>query len=142
MMSRKTSMLSVLLVSPSFELQRRFGRARGAGVQYFSPDYLDQAIKSLSDIWHPQDILNTFLTSSRATVTGAQGGELLTPLITKPPINMFHSRNTQLLSPISPLTQPSPISPLFMPMHIPQQANHSIASHTNLMFNIYQELHP
>jgi hypothetical protein len=32
------------MVSSSFELQHRFGRARGAGAQYFSPDYLDQAV--------------------------------------------------------------------------------------------------
>ncbi|KIM72404.1 hypothetical protein PILCRDRAFT_829760 [Piloderma croceum F 1598] len=38
----------------------------------------------------------------------------------------FHSRNTQLPSPILPSTQPSPISPLFMPMHAPH-------SQTNLV---------
>jgi hypothetical protein len=44
-MSRKANMSSVLLVSPSFELQRRFGRARGARVQYFSPDYFRPSSK-------------------------------------------------------------------------------------------------
>jgi hypothetical protein len=94
---------------------------------------VDQAVKSLCDIWHPQDIPNAFLTSSRATVTGAQGGEPLIPLITKHSINQFHSRNTQLPSPISPSTQPSPISPSFIPTHAPHQADHCIASQTNLV---------
>jgi len=55
---------------------------------------LDQAVKSLCDIWHPQDVPNAFLTSSHATVAGAQGGLPLTPLITGHPINQLHSRNT------------------------------------------------
>jgi hypothetical protein len=66
-------------------------------------------------------------------VTGAQCGEPLIPLITKHSINQFHSRNTELPSPISPWTQPSPISPSFMPTHAPHQADHCIASQTNLV---------
>jgi hypothetical protein len=132
-MSRKASMSSVLLVSPSFELQCQFGRTVELEFNIFCQIILDQAVKMLCDIWHPQDIPNTFLTLSHATVAGAQDGEPLTPLITKYTINQFHSRNTQLPSPISPLTQPSPISPLFMPMHAPHQADHCIAFQTNLM---------
>ena len=64
-----------------WELQCQFGHTCGARVQYFFRRIiLDQAVKTLCDIWHPQDIPNTFLTSSRATVGGAQDGEPLTPL--------------------------------------------------------------
>jgi hypothetical protein len=105
-MSRKASMSSVLLVSPSFfELQRQFE------LNIFRWIILDQTVKLLCDTWHLQDIPNAFLTSFHATVTGARGGKLLTPLITKHSINQLRSRYTQLLSPISPSTQPSPISP-------------------------------
>ncbi|KAJ7156725.1 hypothetical protein C8R46DRAFT_834435, partial [Mycena filopes] len=62
---------------------------------------VDQAVKSLCEIWRPQDIPDIFLTSSRATV----GSEYLPPPPTK-----SRRRNTQLLSPVSPLTQPSPSS--------------------------------
>ncbi|KAJ7770703.1 hypothetical protein B0H16DRAFT_1715357 [Mycena metata] len=61
----------------------------------------DQAVKSLCEIWRPQDVPNVFLTSSRATV----GSEL------PPPAPKSRTRNTQLPSPVSLLTQPSPPSP-------------------------------
>ena len=76
-MSRKASMSSVLLVSPSFELQHQFE------FNIFRRIILDQTIKLLCDTWHLQDIPNAFLTSSHAMVTGARGGKSLTPLITK-----------------------------------------------------------
>lgn len=56
----------------------------------------DQAVKSLCEIWRPQDIPNVFLTSSRAMV----GSELPPPP---------QSRcSAKLPSPISPLAQGSP----------------------------------
>ncbi|KAJ7045717.1 hypothetical protein C8F04DRAFT_446773 [Mycena alexandri] len=67
----------------------------------YATGLVDQAVKSLCEIWRPQDIPNVFLTSSRATV----GSEL------PPPAPKSRTRNTQLPSPVSPLTQPSPPSP-------------------------------
>ncbi|KAJ7188039.1 hypothetical protein C8R46DRAFT_7568 [Mycena filopes] len=67
----------------------------------YATGLVDQAVKSLCEIWRPQDIPNVFLTSSRATV----GSEQLPPPPTK-----SRRRNTQLPSPVSPLTQPSPSS--------------------------------
>ncbi|KAJ7091162.1 hypothetical protein C8R44DRAFT_891566 [Mycena epipterygia] len=63
----------------------------------------DQAVKSLCEIWRPQDIPTVFLTSSRATVGSCSE-------IPPPPKSRRH--NKQLPSPVSPLTQASPPSPL------------------------------
>ncbi|KAJ8482544.1 hypothetical protein ONZ45_g14915 [Pleurotus djamor] len=67
-----------------------------------------QAVKSLCEIWHPQDIPTVFLTSSRATVPTLPTP---TPSITKLTRDTYR-RNVQLPSPISPSTHesPSPIS--------------------------------
>ncbi|KAG9220724.1 hypothetical protein CCMSSC00406_0003823 [Pleurotus cornucopiae] len=68
----------------------------------------NQAVKTLSDIWHPQDIPSVFLTSSRATVPP-------TPPPLQTPSKLLRDtcrRNVQLPSPISPSTRepPSPLS--------------------------------
>lgn len=95
---------------------------------------VDQAVKSLCDIWHPQDIPTTFMTSSRVTVTGVQCGEPLMPLTVKSPLNHFHNRNTQLPSPISPSTRPSPTTPPLVSTHTPQQSDRCVTgSQTNLV---------
>ncbi|KAF7376312.1 hypothetical protein MSAN_00046600 [Mycena sanguinolenta] len=70
----------------------------------YATGLVDQAVKSLCEIWRPQDIPNVFLTSSRATVGSCSE---LPPAA--PP--QSRRRNTQLPSPVSPLTQPSPPSP-------------------------------
>ena len=50
-------------------------------VQIFGPNFLDQAVKSLCNIWHPQDILNEFMMSSHATMTGVPSSEHIPSLI-------------------------------------------------------------
>lgn len=65
---------------------------------------VDQAVGSICDIWNPQDIPFVFLTSSRPTVAPASTDSILVSL----PTISLHGRNTQLPSPISPTTQPSP----------------------------------
>lgn len=95
---------------------------------------VDQAVKSLCDIWRPQDIPTAFMTSSRATVAGFPPAEHSASFIAKPAIIPFHNRNMQLPSPISPSTRPSPIPPPFMPTHATQKTDHCIAgSHSNLV---------
>ncbi|KAH7888541.1 hypothetical protein F5I97DRAFT_1949872 [Phlebopus sp. FC_14] len=67
---------------------------------------VDQTVRSLCDIWLPQNIPTVFLTSGRPTVTPTSAPEH--PHFTPTPA--FPSRNIQLPSPISPTTRPSPIS--------------------------------
>ncbi|KAF7424683.1 hypothetical protein PC9H_009994 [Pleurotus ostreatus] len=65
----------------------------------------NQAVKALSDIWHPQDIPSVFLTSSRATVPP-------TPPPLQTPSTLLRDtcrRNVQLPSPISPSTRKPPL---------------------------------
>lgn len=70
---------------------------------------VDQAVKSLSEIWHPQDIPLVFLSSSRAMVSIGPPQQI--------PKQKPHNlrRNNQLPSPISPSTRPSPPSPVSTP---------------------------
>lgn len=72
---------------------------------------VDQAVKSLCEIWHPQDIPNSFMTSSHAHVPVDQPGEQAISHISQPATSRGFSRNTQLLSPISPTTRLSPVAP-------------------------------
>jgi hypothetical protein len=119
--SRKAIMSLMLLVSSIFELKRYFGGTWEPGIfKKFDRIYQTNAVKSLCDIWHPQDIPNELITSSRATVTGIPCSEPLGPFISKPTIIL---KNTQLLFAVSPSTQPSPISPPYMPTHASQQSN-------------------
>ncbi|KAF8158700.1 hypothetical protein K438DRAFT_332569 [Mycena galopus ATCC 62051] len=69
----------------------------------YATGLVNQTVKSLCEIWRPQDIPNVFLTSSRATVSSCSEQS--------PPPPQSRRRNTQLPSPVSPLTQPSPPSP-------------------------------
>jgi hypothetical protein len=93
----------------------------------------DQAVKSLCEIWHPQDIPGVFMTSSRATVTIGLTSNISTSH--KPP--PLPRRNTQLPSPVSPSTQPSPDSPPTFPSpagigsHISQQSDISTPTSTD-----------
>lgn len=65
---------------------------------------VDQAVKSICEIWNPQDIPFAFLTSSRPTVATSSNDSIIASI----PSISLHGRNTQLPSPISPTTQPSP----------------------------------
>jgi PHO85 cyclin-5 len=71
---------------------------------------IDQAVKSLCEIWHPQDIPSIFLSSSRAMVTVTPPSNPIPSMKLQIP-QKSRNRNTQLLSPVSPSTQPSPCSP-------------------------------
>ncbi|KAI0766478.1 hypothetical protein BC629DRAFT_1538024 [Irpex lacteus] len=67
---------------------------------------VDQAVKSLCDIWQPEDIPAVFCTKATSSSDSSTSGHALfdVPFV-QPPV-----RNVQLPSPISPTTQPSPIS--------------------------------
>lgn len=66
----------------------------------------DQAVKSLCDIWRPEDIPQTFITGCSRPATELPPSDRQAPSIaTLPPLL---SRNSQLPSPITPSTQPSP----------------------------------
>lgn len=81
---------------------------------------VDQAVKSICDIWNPQDVPFVFLTSSRPTVATPSTDSILASI----PSISLHGRNTQLPSPISPTTQPSPTPTSCMPnsysLHSPE----------------------
>lgn len=71
----------------------------------------DQAVNSLCDIWHPDDIPVDFRTSSRTAFSASLpcDTDFQRDALTAPP---HDRRNTQLPSPpISPSSQPSPSSP-------------------------------
>ncbi|TCD71256.1 hypothetical protein EIP91_011734 [Steccherinum ochraceum] len=73
----------------------------------------DQAVSSLCDIWHPDDIPTVFRTSSRTAFSGPTASDIPSsdPLsITQTQFHQ-HARNIQLPSPASPFTQPSPFCP-------------------------------
>lgn len=81
---------------------------------------VDQAVKSICEIWNPQDIPFVFLTSSRPSVASTSTDSILASI----PSISLHGRNTQLPSPISPTTQPSPTPATCLPntysLHSPQ----------------------
>ncbi|KAF9469900.1 hypothetical protein BDZ94DRAFT_39116 [Collybia nuda] len=81
---------------------------------------VDQAVKSLCEIWHPQDIPVVFLTPPRGMVGTSFESTLL--MEQKPP--QQRHRNTQLPSPVSPCTQSSPLS-LTVPPTAIQQGPHT-----------------
>ena len=62
--------MSLVLLSLSFELH---GLAALVELEFniFLRIILDQGVKSLCNIWHPQDIPNTFFMLSHAMVAGA-----------------------------------------------------------------------
>ncbi|THG99370.1 hypothetical protein EW026_g2956 [Hermanssonia centrifuga] len=72
---------------------------------------VDQAVKSLCDIWQPEDIPQVFRTTSRTAFSAPITSDANPSLReTAPAPQIYTSRNTQLPSPISPSTHPSPIS--------------------------------
>ncbi|KAH7929900.1 hypothetical protein BV22DRAFT_1109651 [Leucogyrophana mollusca] len=89
---------------------------RDAQKSKYAAGLVDQAVKSLCEIWHPQDIPVVFMTSSRPTLPSNPTSPIDSTFPPVPvPVHAFHSRNIQLPSPVSPTTQPSPIpSPLSM----------------------------
>ncbi|KIJ18938.1 hypothetical protein PAXINDRAFT_166854 [Paxillus involutus ATCC 200175] len=73
----------------------------------YALNLVDQTVKSLCDIWPPQDIPTVFLTSGRPMVASTSGSDQQHAS----PMPTFPSRNTQLPSPVSPTTtQPSPVT--------------------------------
>ncbi|GLB37623.1 putative regulation of cyclin-dependent protein serine/threonine kinase activity [Lyophyllum shimeji] len=68
---------------------------------------VDQAVKSLCEIWRPQDIPPVFVASARTMVTGGATYDQ-NPLSKQKPISRTTSRNPQLPSPVSPSTNSSP----------------------------------
>jgi hypothetical protein len=74
------------------------------------------------------------LSGTTHTVAAMQSNKQLPSLITKSAKTPFHNHNIQLPSQISSLAQPSPVSPLLIWTHIPQQSPHCITSlQTNLV---------
>ena len=73
----------------------------------------DQAVNSLCDIWHPDDIPAVFRTSSRTAFSGPTAGDVSQsePLSVIQTQFFQHTRNIQLPSPVSPFTQTSPFCP-------------------------------
>ncbi|KZP34733.1 hypothetical protein FIBSPDRAFT_1035709 [Athelia psychrophila] len=69
---------------------------------------VDQAVKSLCDIWRPEDIPQTFITGCSRSVSDLPPSDFQAPSIATRPAPV--SRNSQLPSPITPSIQPSPIS--------------------------------
>ncbi|EGN99811.1 hypothetical protein SERLA73DRAFT_159960 [Serpula lacrymans var. lacrymans S7.3] len=80
---------------------------RDAQKSKYALGLVDQAVRTLCDIWHPQDVPVVFLTS-RPAITCPSDAIASTP---QKHAIAYHPRNIQLPSPISPTTQPSPISP-------------------------------
>lgn len=80
----------------------------------------DQAVKSLCDTWHPDDIPIVFTACGRESLCAQPEPPTPTPLSEpspSPPLmaagfsKLFGTRNTQLPSPVSPTTRPSPSPP-------------------------------
>ncbi|KAL4267748.1 Cyclin N-terminal domain-containing protein [Pleurotus pulmonarius] len=93
--------------TPSLSHTSKEQQSRDANKQKYALSLVDQAVKTLSDIWHPQDIPSVFLTSSRATVPP-------TPPPLQTPSKLLRDtcrRNVQLPSPISPSTREPPSPP-------------------------------
>ncbi|OAX41075.1 hypothetical protein K503DRAFT_736352 [Rhizopogon vinicolor AM-OR11-026] len=90
------------------QFQPRESQLRDPQKSKYVSGLVDQAVKSICEIWHPQDIPSVFLTCSRPTVPSASASaptDIPIPSLSNP---SFYGRNTQLPSPISPTTQPSP----------------------------------
>ncbi|KAF8628888.1 hypothetical protein AX15_003674 [Amanita polypyramis BW_CC] len=67
----------------------------------FALGLVDQAVKSLSEIWRSQDIPSIFVTCSKATTSTNCAYDF---------IQQSHQQNPQLPSPLSPSRRPSPAS--------------------------------
>ncbi|KAJ8509054.1 hypothetical protein ONZ45_g8720 [Pleurotus djamor] len=102
---------------PPAPIQGKEPQSRESSKQKYITGLVDQAVKSLCEIWHPQDIPSVFLTSSRATVPTLPTP---TPSITKLTRDTYR-RNVQLPSPISPSTLESP-SPISTPSPVPRKS--------------------
>lgn len=80
---------------------------------------VDQTVKSLCNIWQPQDIPTVFLTPGRPLVTPTSGSDQQHAS----PLPTFTLYNNQLPSPISPSTQPDLVTSPAVPHS--SQALHS-----------------
>lgn len=69
---------------------------------------VDQAVKSLCDIWQPEDIPTAFRMSSSTSASPLSACEK-TSAPAEVPLMQLHMRNPQLLSPVSPSTHNSPL---------------------------------
>jgi hypothetical protein len=113
-----TSSVTSPITTPSSELDR----IRPSSISQTPKDFrdplrskyiiglVDQAVKSLCDIWRPQDIPSAFSFPSYAMVP--LGAPIETSVIAEQkPTHRNPNRNKQLPSPLSPSTRPSPPSP-------------------------------
>jgi hypothetical protein len=102
--------------TPSSEIERirqssvpqtpRESQSRESAKNKYVMGLVDQAVKSLCEIWKPQDIPAVFLTSSRVAVqTNTEHTNMSRKRSSR------HSRNPQLPSPASPSSHSSPLSP-------------------------------
>ncbi|KAI9062883.1 hypothetical protein FKP32DRAFT_1612131 [Trametes sanguinea] len=80
---------------------------------------LDQAVKSLCETWHPDDIPTVFTACGRESLCAqpepptAHSQPLCSPTVMAAGFSkLFATRNTQLPSPVSPTTRPSPSPPV------------------------------
>ena len=94
--------------------------------------FQDQAVKSLCEIWHHQDIPSVFLSSRAMVSIGAPKNS--NPITKHKPTK--HKTNNQLPSPTSPSTQASPSSPSVSVSPLPAPASttsgpQNILSHQN-----------
>lgn len=118
------SSLSVSVYEPERQRNPQFHprecQLRDSQKSKYVSGLVDQAVKSICDIWNPQDVPFVFLTSSRPTVATPSTDSILASI----PSISLHGRNTQLPSPISPTTQPSPTPTSCMPnsysLHSPE----------------------
>jgi len=95
---------------------------------------VDQAVKSLCEIWNPQDVPSVFLTSSRVQVVIPMTPEPPSSLIAK--TSHLHYRNTQLPSPVTPSTHQSPPSPSHSPPTDSISSNQNNALNANARNNL------
>ncbi|KAF8070645.1 hypothetical protein FPV67DRAFT_1033891 [Lyophyllum atratum] len=93
-------------ILPSAAAQLKDPLLRDSHRNKHTSSLVDQAVKSLCEIWRPQDIPPVFIASARSMVTG--GATYEHNPIEQKPSTRNRTRNTQLPSPVSPSTLPSP----------------------------------
>ncbi|KAL4255012.1 hypothetical protein ABKN59_003910 [Abortiporus biennis] len=100
---------------PQSHTSSQSGQLREVQKNQYVTRLVDQAVKSLCDIWQPDDIPTIFRTTSKTAFVSSSAGETnalpqdssIEGQQPSPP----YRHNTQLPSPISPTTRPSPCSP-------------------------------
>ncbi|OSD06879.1 hypothetical protein PYCCODRAFT_1431072 [Trametes coccinea BRFM310] len=91
---------------------------RDAQKSKYAAKLVDQAVKSLCETWHPDDIPTVFTACGRESLCAqpepptADSQPLCSPTVMAAGFSkLFATRNTQLPSPVSPTTRPSPSPP-------------------------------